>query len=685
MQGKRLAGITLLLISVTWLPGHSQDYIKYGQIDPKYFTEEKCSFDTTANAYFIFNEQTSIFFYNERNIEYAPTGLLVHGTDYRYNVHLHRAIKFIGEDAVSTWGNFSYSYNPKYEKIENVRGFTYNMENGKLVKSKLEKNQIVYEAVSETRKTLKVSMPNIKKGAVMELEVDISSDDFYTSGPWQIQHTIPVEKSILVLKRPEYFNYNRIFKGYYPLKPKYSELLVEVPITVKVQSQGSTNSEKRTITYREYTEEYLVEKLPAFPIEPYLSTPRNYMSSLMFELSFTNFPNSVKETFNSSWEAVNTQLLEDDNFGRQISNTGFLKDQAEALKKNATDNQTLINSCFEYVRNNITCNNLIGIFCDETIKDVFKAKEGDVPGINLLLTALLREAGIKAYPVILSTRSNGMIQEIYPSISDFNYVICMAESDGKKILMDASDKYLSMDLLDPACLNGKGRIIDPSRSGWIELTNTKNAYRRNAVWNVLLEKDGVAKAKLEESHENIAGYIVRDRIRDKGSYEKYMEDQNRPDDGQTIISYSVENQDIITQPLNQKVEMVLDKGYNKGDLIICPPLYIEAMSDNPFKLLERTYPVEFDYPYYENVSVRTVVPDGYKVESLPANIDLSILNGAISYGFRITREENVIVAQYEYKLNKMIFLPADYAQVREFFRKMIENQNESFVLVKTEI
>jgi hypothetical protein len=83
--------------------------------------------------------------------------------------------------------------------------------------------------------------------------------------------------------------------------------------------------------------------------------------------------------------------------------------------------------------------------------------------------------------------------------------------------------------------------------------------------------------------------------------------------------------------------------------------------------------------------VKTVVPEGYKVESLPANMTLSILNGALSYGFKITREEGAIVAQYEYKLNKMIFLPDEYAQVREFFRKMVENQNESVVLVKTEV
>lgn len=679
-----IAGVLMFMVATPTV--NAQDYIKFGQIDPKYFTQEQCTFDTTAQAYFIFNEQTSLFLYDRTIREYSPTGLLVQGTHYEYKIHLHRAIKFLSDDAASTWGNFTYSFSPKYEKIDNVKGFTYNMENGKMVKSRLEKSQIVIEDLSSTRKRLKISMPNIKKGSVMELEINIDSDDFYNSGPWQVQYTIPVEKSILVLKRPEYFNYNKIFKGYYPLQPKFSQKTINVPVIIKIQGQGQGgNPEKTTITYFEYTEEWMVDNLPAFPLEPYLSTPDNYLSSLMYELSYTNFPNSIQENFNTSWEAVNKQLLTDDKFGKQIANTGFLGDLAVEIKRNASDNMALVNSCFEYVRDNITCNNTLGIFCDKTTRDVFKNKEGDVPGINLLLTALIREAGLNAYPVILSTRRNGMVQYVYPSISDFNYVICMVEVDGKKILMDASDKYLTLNLLDPECLNGKGRIIDQSRSDWVDLTNTENAYRRSAVWNVIMQEDGKARAVIEESDENIAGYRIRDKIRDKGSYEKYIEDQNHPDEGLVITSSATENQEILTSPLIQKIEMELDKGYNKGDLIIFSPLYSEALNDNPFKIQERQYPVEFEYPYYEKVNVRTVIPEGFKVESLPKNTSLVILKGAASYLFRISQEEGAVVAQYEYSLKRMIFLPDEYSELKEFFRKMVESQNESVVLVKTEV
>ncbi len=673
-------GLAMMLFFIN-IPVNSQDYIKYDQIDQKYFTENKCGIDSSAHAFFIFNEQSCIFYYNRTNVIY-DNGMLTQGTDYQNKIHLHRAIKILDDDAAEEWSSFSFTYTEKYYKVGTIKGYTYNMENGKVVKSKLERSQITTEELSNERRRLKIVMPNVKMGSVLELEVNIDSDDFYSSGPWQMQYTIPIEKNILVLTRPEYYNYNRIFKGYYPLEPKYSELVKKVQISI------TDNNVQRTVThdeiiYREYTEEYYMDNVPAFPVESYLSTPDNYMSSLMFELSYTSFPNSPQKRYNTSWESVNKQLIYDEMLGKQIENTGFLSDQAAKLKSNAKDQITLLKSCYEFIRDTVTCNNSTGIFCDKGIKDVWKNKKGDVPGINLLLTALLREAGIKAYPVMLSTRSNGMVQPVYPSISDFNYLIVMADVDGKKILMDASDKYLTLGMLSPECLNDKGRIIDMTASDWVNLTNTDSFYRRSAVWEVTFNEEGIAKATVNEVCEDLAGYRERDRIRDKGSYEKFIEDISRPEEGYTVTKYEISNQDEIQNPLNQKIELELDKKYINGDLIIFSPLFTEATVSNPFKLEKREYPVEFNYPMKEKVSVTTIIPEGYKVESLPRNLSLTLPGGAASYGFQVMQKEGAIVAEYEYNLKKMIFLPDEYTGLKDFFKKMVESQNQSVVLVKS--
>lgn len=663
-------------------PLKSQDYIRFDRIDPVYLKMEKCPFDSAAQAFFIFNEQSCIANYYKRTATYDNNGRMIEGPDYHNKIHIHRAIKILDGEATD-WGNYSIILNTKSEDIESIRGFTYNIEGNKTVKTKLERSQIIYEEISPTRERVKISMPQVKKGSVLEYEINIASQSFYSLGPYPLQFTIPVEKNILVVKRMEYYNYNRIVKGYNMLDPHYATNMITVPISVVEQEFSGRTKSESNITYQELTEEYSMEKVPAFPIESYLTTPDNYLSSLRFELAYTKFPNSARKDFNTSWESISNLLLDESKFGQQLNNTGFLGDLASDLKAKSSDQSELVRSCYEAIRDKISCNNKIGIFCEDNIREVYKSGAGDVQGINLLLTALLREAGIKAWPVILSTRGNGIIQPVYPSIDDFNYVICMADVNGTRILMDASDKYLTINLLDPICLNDKGRIIDKTQTGWVELTNPVNSYKRTATWDVEFGENGTALAKVVESYEDIGGYRQRDRIRDEGGFSKYIESINNPENGYSITSSDLENQDQLDQPLRQKLELELDKNYLQGDLYIFLPLFSEATLDNPFKLTKREYPVEFEYPYFEKVIVKTKIPEGYKVESLPPNKTYVMPGGALVYGFKITAGENEIVTEYDFQRNKMRFIPDEYEKLKEFYRVVVASQNESVVLQKS--
>ncbi len=671
-----------ILTLLTIAPLKSQDYIRFDRIDPVYLTMEKCPFDSAAQAFYIFNEQSCIAGYYKKTATYDSYGKLIEGPDYQNKIHIHRAIKILDNEATDR-GNISFVLNTKTEKIESIKGFTYNVEGNKTVKVKLERSQIIYEEMSPTRERVKISMPQVKKGSVIEYEINIVSQSFYALGPYPLQFTIPVEKNILVIKRMEYYNYNRIIKGYHILDPHFSNLLITVPISVVEQSFTSRTRSESNITYQELTEEYSMDRVPAFPVESYLTTPDNYLSSVRFELAYTKFPNSPQKEFNTSWGAMTNLLLDETKFGQQLKGTGFLGDLASELKAKSSDQSLLAKSCFETIRDKITCNNKIGIFCENSLREVFKSGEGDVQSINLLLTALLREAGIKAWPVILSTRGNGMIQPLYPSIEDFNYVICLADVNGSRILMDASDKYLTMNLLDPICLNDKGRIIDKTETGWIELTNTMNSYKRAATWDVEFGENGTAVAKVVETYEDIAGYRQRDRIRDEGGFSKYIENRNNPENGFTITASDMENQEQLDQPFRQTLELELDKNYLQGDLYIFLPLFSEAMSDNPFKLKKREYPVEFDYPYNEKVTVKTKIPEGYTVESLPPNKTYAMPGRAAVYGFKITAGEKEIVTEYDFQRNKMLFLPDEYDKLKEFYRVVVESQNESVVLQRS--
>lgn len=673
--------IVSLMTLVAFVPLKSQDHFKFDHIDPAYLKMDVCPSDSAAQAFIIFNEQSCITRYHKTTASFTD-GRMNNGPEYRNEIQIHRAVKILDNEATH-WGNFTFVFNKKLEKIVSVKGYTYNLDGNKIVKSKLERSQIIYEDISSTRERMKISMPQVKKGSVVEIELNLTSDNFYSLGPFPMQFTIPVEKNILMVKMFEYYNYNRIIKGYFGVSPKRSSTRVEVPITVTESTFSGRTTSQNKITYLELSEEYAMDNVPAFPLESYLTTPDNYLASIRFELAFTKFPNTPQKHFNSSWESLTKVLIEDPNFGQQLRNTGFLGELAGKLRSGSDGQAALLQACYEHIRDNITCDNKTGIFCENGIREVLKNGKGDVQGVNLLLTALVREAGLRAWPVILSTRSNGMIQPIYPSIDDFNYVICLAEADGKRILLDASDRYLTMNLLDPACLNDKGRIIDQTETGWIELTNPENSYKITTTWNVELGDDGVAHVKAEELYEDIAAYMQRDRIRDAGGFEKYIDGINHPDNGFTILSSGIENQEDKSKPVRQTMELDLDRGYKQGDLFIFLPLFTEALGENPFKLKKREYPVEFEFPATEKVVIRTKIPEGYEIESLPQGKSYNLPGGSIVYWYRITGENNEIVAEYSYQIKRMVFPTHEYENLKDLYRVITESQNESVVLKRS--
>ena len=66
---------------------------------------------------------------------------------------------------------------------------------------------------------------------------------------------------------------------------------------------------------------------------------------------------------------------------------------------------------------------------------VFLNRYGDCKDQAILLTALLRAAGLKAYPVLIATEGIYDTTEDFPSIN-FNHAICCADLAGKIIFMD---------------------------------------------------------------------------------------------------------------------------------------------------------------------------------------------------------------------------------------------------------
>ena len=100
---------------------------------------------------------------------------------------------------------------------------------------------------------------------------------------------------------------------------------------------------------------------------------------------------------------------------------------------------------FDFVKSKVKWNEYYGKYTSDGVKKAYKEQVGNVAEINLMLTSMLRYAGLNANPVLVSTRDNGI--PLFPTREGYNYVISCVELPTGKVLLDATNKYGSPNIL----------------------------------------------------------------------------------------------------------------------------------------------------------------------------------------------------------------------------------------------
>ena len=118
-----------------------------------------------------------------------------------------------------------------------------------------------------------------------------------------------------------------------------------------------------------------------------------------------------------------------------------------------------------------------------------------------------------------------------------------------------------------------------------------------------------------------------------------------------------------------------------GDEIIFNPLFYDKISENPFKLEQRKFPIDFAYKTEKTYIVYIALPENYEVAGLPKPLQMNLPDHSASFLYQITNKKNSIVLSFRYNINKAVFTPAEYNMLREFFVRMVK-KNSEFVILK---
>ena len=269
----------LLAASAFYMSAFSQKPpIKFGKIDKSDLEMQYYEIDSSASAVILCD-------YGRFN-----------GTTLEFTRLLR--IKILKKEGLS-WADRIF---PTMSKSE-IRGITYNLEDGEIVKEKLKVSSIFEERVTDDYYRMRVTMPNVKVGSVFDIEFH----HFFIPIEWDFQNTIPVKWSELILEPTPFITFQKKFFG-------YEQLFISDNIR------------------------WVGKNMPAIKEEPYVNSIYNYITKFEFDLLNINAPGYYLN-LTTSWNAVATYLHKNSRFGDAMYNAMFLNGIAKEISEKYTNDE----------------------------------------------------------------------------------------------------------------------------------------------------------------------------------------------------------------------------------------------------------------------------------------------------------------------------------------------------------
>jgi hypothetical protein len=640
----------------------AQDFgFPFGKITLKELQENTYARDTSASAVYL-DEYGETYFDN--------------GDKYNLIHKYHAKIKILKNNGLDI-ANFQiplYRSGMNEEILRSVKATSFSFENGSMRETPLDSKNVFTENKDKYWRIKKFAVPGVKEGSVIEVAYEIETPFFYNFKTWEFQAELPKVKSEYVAIIPAVYTYNISLKGFLKLSKNESKIVKSCLGESSVLSGGFS------VDCSHFR--YGMVNIPAFRPEDYMTASKNFISAINFELAEIRRLNGSVDKITMEWKDAEYELKKHENFGSEMKRNGdLLKEEIALLVGTETDPLVKAKKIYRFVQELFVWDGSDDKYSDG-IKTAIQNKKGNSADINLFMIGAMRKQKIDASPVILSTRENGLVNDLYPVLSGFNYVVAGVKIGEQLYLLDATDDFHPFGVLPEKCLNGKGRLLHEDGSSWVDLKPADRGKNLNMIV-AKLGADGVLRGTLQSTFLGYEAIDFRKEFFSHSNENEYLEDLRSRIPGIEITKMELSNVNEYDKPVvrNLEVEIAAFDNLNENSFLFNPYL-LGKWKENPFKSTARLYPVDFGVPIEMTTILTLEYPADLELVNLPENLGLSLPNSGGRYIVDSKGFENKITLTNTLQINKTVFTSHEYHYLRELFQKVVEVQNTDLLFRK---
>ena len=602
----------------------------------------------------------AVVLYENRNIQVDLSA----GGAFVKDVDVHMRIKILKEEGTE-WGDFSvmkYVSQSVPEIVTGIEVVTYNLENDKVVPTKMSREFIYTEDVSSSFQKISFYAQDVKVGSVIEMKYSIHSDRFWEIDDVYFQKTIPVNWVESQVSIPGFFTFNKKLHGSLP-----------VQYDSKLEPKNLFGYQ-----YEMVVDKFVAVELPAFKYEPYIYYPRQYFSFVTYDIRSLRLPGMDTKYYGVSWDDVDNTYVNSQIMTRFRAQCQF-KEQVAALPEEGTDIEKIA-SAVSLVKDNVAWDEKYKVF-PEPVGQVVKARSGSNADINCLIAGCLREMGYTVDMVLVKMRSSGMLLDFQPERNPYDtFILRVTGSDGSQYYLDGGSPHGYINVLPPDLLVTNARLVRPNVPGeWVDLTRLTRNGTTMTVATTLTDD-------LRLSGEYTCKETGNTSYSTKESYSESDDEQDYISEIETDLAIEID--DITFGQMKEyssssQTEYKFHKDLDaSGDFVYINPFLVKFHSADTFQSLQREFPIDFPFTYSLTYIFTFTIPEGYAVDQIPENRIFKFQPLASTARCSCTVNGNTVQMVYNFSQNKMMCGPEYYQDIRSYWKLLADIYDVVLVLKK---